>query len=263
MNRALGMRLALPALVGVLALALWEFLVRRFAVPVFVLPPPSAVLRTLCTDFPSLFDSLLFTLGITFAAFALAVVTGIGLAVLFARSRLVELALMPYAVILQVTPVVAIAPLVILWTGFDHAPRALFILATLVAFFPMLSSTLLGIRSTDHGLRNLFDLYGASRWRILLSLELPSALPHILGGMKVSAGLALIGAIVAEFVAGSGTATGLAWRIVESANRLNMPRMFGALLLLSLSGVALQFCLRGLEWWLLRRWHEGAVDREN
>jgi NitT/TauT family transport system permease protein len=257
------MRIALPALVGIALLLLWEGLVRWLAVPVFVLPPPSSILSNLLTDFPILFESLLFTLRVTFAAFLVAVLAGVGLAALFAHSRLVELALMPYAVILQVTPVVAIAPLVILWTGFDHADRALLILATIVAFFPILSSTLLGLRSVDHGLRNLFELYGAPRWRVFVSLELPSALPHLLAGMKISGGLALIGAIVAEFVAGSGTATGLAWRIVESANRLNMPRMFSALLLLSIAGIAIQFFLRGLEWWLLRHWHESVVQRDN
>jgi NitT/TauT family transport system permease protein len=257
------LRIGLPTLVGVLVLGLWEFLVRRCDVPVFVLPPPSAIALSLATNYPILLQSLSFTLGITLGAFLCAMIGGVGLAVLFSHSRLVERAFMPYAVVLQVTPVVAIAPLVILWTGFDRAPLALFILATIVAFFPILSGALLGFRSVDHGLRNLFQLYGASRWRIFVSLELPSALPHLLAGMKVSGGLALVGAIVAEFVAGSGTATGLAWRIVESGNRLDIPRMFGALFLLSLTGLAIQGVLRGIEHLLLRRWHESAVKREN
>jgi NitT/TauT family transport system permease protein len=258
-----SLHLGLPLAVGAIFLAAWEGLVRVLAVPVFVLPPPSRIVVSLVTDFPLLADSLAFTLAITAGAFLCAVLLGVGLAVVFAHSRLVELALMPYAVVLQVTPVVAIAPLVIIWTGFDHAPVALFILATIVAFFPVLSAMLLGLRSVDHGLRNLFELYGAPRWRVFVSLELPSALPHLLGGMKIAGGLALIGAVVAEFVAGSGTATGLAWRIVESGNRLDMPRMFAALLLLSVAGVAIHLALRALEHRLLRRWHESAVHREN
>ena len=259
LNRLLGL---LPLLIGLLFLSLWEGLVRALEVPSFVLPPPSAIAVSLFEDFPSLLESLLFTLKITLGAFALASLGGVMLATLFAHSRLAERALMPYAVVLQVTPVVAIAPLVILWTGLDNAWAALFILATLVAFFPVLASSLLGFRSVDLGLRNLFRLYGASRWQVLFRLELPSALPHMLSGMKVAGGLALIGAIVSEFVAGSGTATGLAWRIVEAGNRLNMPRMFAALLLLSITGIVLHLALSGLEFLLLRHWHESRLQRE-
>jgi len=253
----------LPAMiVGILFLAAWEGLVRLLQVPLFLLPPPSLIAASLAEDFPSLFDSLLFTLQITLGAFALASLGGIALAILFAHSRPIERAFMPYAVALQVTPVVAIAPLVILWVGLDNAWAALFILATLVAFFPVLSATLLGFRSVDGGLRNLFRLYGATPWQIFLRLELPSALPYMLAGMKVAGGLALIGAIVAEFVAGSGSATGLAWRIVEAGNRLNMPRMFAALALLSAAGIGLHWVLSAIERALLRHWHESQVERE-
>lgn len=255
-------RILLPTLVGIFALSAWEISVRALEVPIFVLPPPSAIAVSLVEDMPSLFDSLVFTLKITIGAFLLASLAGVSLAILFARSRLAERALMPYAVVMQVTPVVAIAPLVILWTGLDNAWAALFILATLVAFFPVLSSSLLGFRSVDRGLRNLFRLYGANSWQVFWRLELPSALPHILAGMKVAAGLALVGAIVAEFVAGSGTATGLAWRIVESGNRLNMPRMFAALILLSTTGILVRAALSAIEHLLLRHWHESRMKNE-
>ena len=255
-------RILLPTLVGIFALSAWEISVRIMEVPIFVLPPPSAIAVSLVEDMPSLFDSLVFTLKITLGAFLLASLAGVSLAILFARSRLAERALMPYAVVIQVTPVVAIAPLVILWTGLDNAWAALFILATLVAFFPVLSSSLLGFRSVDRGLRNLFRLYGANSWQVFWRLELPSALPNILAGMKVAAGLALVGAIVAEFVAGSGTATGLAWRIVESGNRLNMPRMFAALILLSATGISIRALLSAIEHLLLRHWHESKVRLE-
>lgn len=256
-------RIALPLLVGALALGLWEFLVRYHGIPKFVLPPPSMVFRSLVEDFGSLAPSLWLTLAITVQAFLLAVAGGVLLAVLFSQSRILELALFPYAVILQVTPVVAIAPLVIIWVGLDRVDEALLILAWLVAFFPILSNTTLGLNSADHNLRNLFQLYGASRWQILTQLQLPTALPYLLAGMRISGGLALIGAVVAEFVAGSGSATGLAWRIVESGNRLNIPRMFAALILLSALGIVIFMVLTALQHFMLRRWHESAVRREN
>ena len=206
--------------------------------------------------------SLWITLRITLMAFLIALVTGVVVAVLLVQSRIIEISLFPYAVMLQVTPVVSIAPLILIWVGLDHLERALLILATIVAFFPILSNTTLGLKSVDHNLRDLFQLYRAGRWQRLRHLQLPCALPYLLGGMKISGGLALIGAVVAEFVAGSGTGTGLAWRIVESANRLNIPRMFAALLLLSVLGIVIFLGLAGLKTLLLRQWHESAVRRE-
>ena len=161
------------------------------------------------------------------------------------------------------TPIVSIAPLVLIWVGLDHLERSLLILATIVAFLPILSNTALGLKSIDHNLQSLFDLYGATRWQRLKELQFRSALPYLLSGMRISGGLALIGAVVAEFVAGSGTGMGLAWRIVEAGNRLNIPRMFAALLLMSLLGIVIFFSLSALEYALLHKWHESAVGREN
>jgi len=257
-----AMRVAVPVLLGIVVLLVWEVLVRWLEVPKFVLPAPSAIFRSLLTDYPSLLASLWITLRITLMAFVIALACGVLLAVLSIQSRLVEISIFPYAVILQVTPVVAIAPLILIWVGVEHIDRALLILATIVAFFPILSNTTLGLKSVDHNLRDLFQLYGASRWQRLRLLQLPAAMPYLLGGMKISGGLALIGAVVAEFVAGSGTGAGLAWRIVESANRLNIPRMFAALLMLSTLGICIFLLLAGLEQWLLGRWHESAVQRE-
>ncbi|MEQ9144347.1 MAG: ABC transporter permease [Parvibaculaceae bacterium] len=256
------MRFAVPALVGVAALCLWEAAVRLGDVPPFVLPAPSVIAAALGENFGSLMAALWVTLRITLLAFALAVIGGVALAILFSQNRLVELALFPYAVILQVTPVVAIAPLILIWVGFDNVNTALLILAWIVAFFPILSNTTLGLRSVDHNLMDLFTLYGATRWQRLVSLQLPSALPYILGGMKISGGLALIGAVVAEFVAGSGSGTGLAWRIIEAGNRLQVPTMFAALFLLSLLGIAIFFALTLLEHMVLRSWHESARTRQ-
>jgi NitT/TauT family transport system permease protein len=256
-------RIVVPVVIGIVFIGLWEFIVRHYAIPKFVLPPPSMIVQALFQDYQTLAVSLWNTLKVTLAAFFLALILGVTLAILFAQSRLLEISFFPYAVILQVTPIVSIAPLILIWVGVDNVEEALLILATIVAFFPILSNTTLGLKSVDHNLQNLFDLYKASRWQRLKELQFPSAMPYLLGGMKISGGLALIGAVVAEFVAGSGTGTGLAWRIVESGNRLNIPRMFAALLLLSALGIFIFFSLSALQSFLLGRWHESAVRREN
>jgi NitT/TauT family transport system permease protein len=259
----LALRAAIPIVLGLAFLAVWQLLVWDFAIPKYVLPSPSLIAAAFWSDFPSLMGSLWVTLSVTLSAFLIALVLGVAIAILFVQSRLFEVSLFPYAVMLQVTPIVSIAPLVLIWVGLDHLERALLILATIVAFFPILSNTTLGLKSVDHNLQNLLDLYHASRWQRLKELQFPSALPYLLGGMKISGGLALIGAVVAEFVAGSGTGTGLAWRIIEAGNRLDIPRMFAALMLLSVLGIAIFFCLSALEYLLLHKWHESAVGREN
>jgi NitT/TauT family transport system permease protein len=251
-----------PLLLGVLVLAAWEFAVRRAGVPEYILPGPLKIGETLWTDWPTLSQSLWVTLRITLAALFAAVVLGVTLAIVFAQSKWLEMALFPYAIVLQVTPVVAIAPLIIIWT--DNINLSLLICAWIVAFFPILSNTILGLNSADHNLRNLFELYGASRWQTLRYLRLPAALPYFLGGLKISAGLSLIGAVVAEFVAGTGgSASGLAYRILESSYQLRIPRMFAALIMISLTGIVLFLVASFISHLLLRRWHESAVKREN
>lgn len=252
----------LPALVAIGGIGFWEWAVAAFEVSKFVLPAPSSIAAAFLLDAETLSASTWVTLRITVLAFVLALLLGVSLAILFSQSRLLERALFPYAVTLQVTPVVAIAPLILIWVGLDNAERAVLILATIVAFFPILSNTTLGLRSADPQLHELFDLYGASRWQRLWRLQLPAALPYILAGMKVSGGLALIGAVVAEFAAGSGTSTGLAWRIAEAGNRLEVEKAFAALLIMAAIGIAIFWSLSLLEWFLLRKWHESAVSRE-
>jgi NitT/TauT family transport system permease protein len=259
----LFVRIIVPVAIGLIFLAFWEFAVRYFGVSKFVLPPPSAIASAFVSDYASLGASLWHTLLVMLEAFVTALVLGVLLAIVSAQSRLLEIGLFPYAVMLQVTPLVAVAPLVLIWVGFDHIDRALLILATMVALFPILSTTTVGLKSADHSLRNLFDLYHANRWQRLVDLELPTALPYLIAGMKVSSGLALIGAVVAEFVTGSGSATGLGWRIIESGNRLNIARMFAALFLLSALGISIFLLLSLLERWLLKNWHESVVGREN
>jgi NitT/TauT family transport system permease protein len=250
-----------PLLLGLALLGFWEWIVAANQIPPYVLPSPSAILRAFAANFASLMTSLLATLSVTIQAFLAALLAGVTTAILFSQSRLFERALYPYAVVLQVTPVVAIAPLILIWVGFDHINAALVLIAALVAFFPILSNTTLGLKSADFNLMELMRLYGASRWQILWRLQLPSALPYLLGGCRIAGGLALIGAVVAEFVAGSGTATGLAWRIIEAGNRLEIATMFAALALLALLGIAIFAALSALEYLLLRRWHESALKQ--
>jgi NitT/TauT family transport system permease protein len=253
---------AFPVLLAALLLALWEWAVAHWQVPVYVLPAPSAIARAFADNFASLMASLASTLSVTLEAFAAACLLGVTTAIAFSQSRLLERTLYPYAVILQVTPVVAIAPLILIWVGFERINLALVIIATIVAFFPILAGATLGLKSADFNLIDLTRLYGASRAQTLWRIRLPGALPYLLSGMKTAGGLALIGAVVAEFVAGSGTATGLAWRIVESGNRLEIATLFAALALLAATGVLIFVVLSLLEWWLLGRWHESALSTQ-
>lgn len=257
-GRARG--IMLPVIVLAATVLLWDLAVRAFNIPPFVLPAPGVVVTTLVADFSLLMQSLLVTLTITFEGFVLAALGGILLAIVFNQWRLVEHAFYPYAVILQVTPVVAIAPLLLIYLP---QPLAILTCAWIVAFFPVLANTTLGLNSVDHNLLALFELYKASRWQVLWQLKLPAALPQILTGLRIAGGLSLIGAVVAEIAAGSaGAGSGLAFRIVESGYRLNIPRMFAALLLLSLTGVAIFFALSWLSNALLGRWHESTAKRE-
>jgi len=254
-------RIVAPLLTGLLMLALWEGVVRVMAIPPYILPGPILVAKTLVSDWGTLWPALLVTLAITLQALLAAVVVGVLLALLFSLSRWIELSLFPYAIVLQVTPIVAIAPLIIAWV--DDVSVSLLICAWLVAFFPILSNTVLGLRSVDRNLLDLFQLYGSSRWRTLVDLRLPEALPYFLGGLRISGGLALIGAVVAEFVAGSGgRESGLAYRILESGYQLKIPRMFAALVLISAAGIAIYLLLSLVSHLLLRRWHESALKEE-
>ncbi|WP_374471380.1 ABC transporter permease [Phenylobacterium sp.] len=241
------------ALIAML-LAGWELACRALAVPAYFLPTPSAIGQALAADWASLAASAWATLRMALLALVTASLVAQGVALAVALSPTAERAVRPLAVVLQVTPVVAIAPLVAIWAGIDHPERAIVALAAVVAFFPIFSGALTGLKAADPDLERLFDLYGATRLQRLTRLRLPSAVPYLLEGHKVAAGLAVIGAVVAEFVAGSGGAQGLAWRILEAGNRLQTARMFAALVVLGLMGAALHAGLEaaersGLKWW--------------
>ena len=255
------LRILLPIVVLAAGIAGWELVVRINNIPPYVLPGPGAVFHTLIADWAVLSQSLLTTLETTFEGFAAAAVGGIVLALLFNQSKWLEYSLFPYAVILQVTPVIAIAPLLLIYLP---QQTAVIVCAWIVGFFPVLSNTTLGLNSVDRNLAGLFRLYGASRLQTLRYLKLPSALPFILGGLRIAGGLSLIGAVVAEIAAGSaGAGSGLAYRIAESGYRLNIPRMFAALLLLSAAGIVIYMLLALVSHLALRRWHESALGKEN
>jgi NitT/TauT family transport system permease protein len=254
-------RVVVPIVILLAALAGWEWWVKAYNIPHYLIPAPSRIWDTLVRDWSNLLPSLLFTLKLTFAALAVAILGGVLLAVVFALSRWVELAFFPFAVILQVTPIIAIAPLILIYV--DSTFAALLICAWIVAFFPILSNTVVGLRSADHNLKDLFQLYKASPLQRLRLLLVPSSLPYFLAGLKIAGGLALVGAVVAEFVAGSaGKDTGLASRVLEASFRNEIPRMFAALILISATGIVIFLGFNLLTKLLLGRWHDSELSRD-
>jgi NitT/TauT family transport system permease protein len=251
------MRRVIPALVFAMLLVGWEALARARGIPPYVLPAPSLIAQTLVSDWDVLSSALWTTLRTTFLALFIATAGGLALALLFARWRIIEASLFPIAVILQVTPIIAIAPLLLVYLD---PQTAVLVCAFIVAFFPILSNAVLGLRSADRNLVELYKLYGANPWQELWLLRLPSALPYFFGGLRIGGGLALIGAIAAEIAAGAaGQGAGLAFRIVEAGYRLNIPRMFAALVLVSATGVAIYMLFSMLSRFLLGRWHDSEA----
>jgi len=253
-------RIVWPVVVFIAGIALWDFVVRIGDIPPYLLPGPVLVFQTLIADWSILSESLGVTLLTALEGFIAAAVGGIALALLFNQSKWLEYSLLPYAIVLQVTPVIAIAPLMLIYLP---QQTAVVVCAWIVAFFPVLANTTLGLNSVDRNLAGLFQLYRASRWQVLRYLKLPAALPFILGGLRIAGGLSLIGAVAAEIAAGAaGAGSGLAYRISESSYRLNIPRMFAALLLLSVAGIVIYMLLALVSHVVLRRWHESALRKE-
>lgn len=261
-HRDTALRVIIPILMVLALLGIWQAIVTINAIPPYILPGPVLVAQSLVKDWGTLFPALMVTTQITLISLALALAGGVGFAVFLVQSRWIETAFYPIAVILQVTPIVAIAPLILIYAPSTQV--ALLICAFLVAFFPILSNMVQGLKSVDHNLLNLFDLYGASRWQTLLYLKLPASLPYFMTGLRIGGGLALIAAVVAEFAAGSaGAGSGLAFRLLESQYRLNIPRLFAALFMLSVLGVVIFMLTSFIAWLSLHRWHESSLKREN
>jgi len=252
-----------PLAVGVFFLLAWDIFVQVTGLPPYLLPRPGLVIQTLFENWNELFASLMVTLRITVIAFLAAALSGLGISVLFTVNKWIERSLFPYAVILQTTPLVAIAPLIVIWLK-DNTFGALVLCAWIAAFFPVVANTTLGLNSVDRNLTNLFKLYNTNPWQRLLYLRLPSALPYFLGGLRISGGLSLIGAVVAEFVAGTGGAkSGIAYQILIASYNLQIPKMFAALLLVTGLGIAIFVGLSALSDALLKDWHESAVKQES
>ncbi len=254
-------RIVYPSVLAVVLIAAWQTLVTALELPSYLVPSPLLMTKTLVTDWAALGAALAVTLKITLIAFVAAIVVGVLISFVFVQSRLLEMALFPYAVLLQVTPIVAVAPLIIIWVKDPTA--SMVICAALVALFPIIANTTLGLRSIDPDLQSYFRMNRATRWQTLVRLRIPSALPYFFGGLRISSGLALIGAVVAEFVAGTGgTGAGLAYQILQAGFRLNIPRMFAALLLISLTGVALFAAMAWLSRWALGSWHASEISND-
>jgi NitT/TauT family transport system permease protein len=247
-------RILAPIVLVALLLGLWEAACRALHVPQYVLPSPSVIGQAARDNAPLLLASAWNTLSTALLALVLASVLGCALALAVSLSPVLEAAVRPIAVVIQATPVVAIAPLALIWAGIDHPERAILGLAVIVAFFPIFSGALTGLHAADPDLERLFDLYGARPLQRLTRLRLPSATPFLLEGHKVAGGLAIVGAVVAEFGAGSGGVQGLAWRILEASNRLQMPKVFAALLMLAVMAAGLFGVLQALEGAILARW---------
>ena len=257
----LASRVIPPVVIAFALLGLWQWAVTAFEVPVFLVPSPQRILQSLLQDWPVLAAAWVNTLRVTLLAMGVATVLGVVVAFAFVQSRWVERALFPYAVLLQVTPIVSVAPLVFIWV--KDPTWALVLCATLAAVFPVIANTTLGLRSVDVGLMNYFRLQRATRWQVLWRLRIPSALPYFFGGLRISSGLSLIGAVVAEFVAGTGgTGTGLAYQILQAGYQLDIPRMFSALSLIALTGVMLFVAMSMLNRWALKGWHESQRELE-
>ncbi len=257
-NRPGFWRVVAPLSIGIALLLMWQIVCTLLEVPPYLVPTPALIAKTLVADWGMLMESLLVTLKITFLAFVLAVLLGVAIAFVFVQSRFIEVSLFPYAIILQVTPIVAIAPLIIIWV--KDTTAALTVCATIMALFPIISNTTLGLRSVNPGLLNLFRLNKATRWQTLRRLRIPSALPYFFGGLRISSGLALIGAVVAEFVAGTGgSGSGLAYQILQAGFQLNIPRLFAALLLITLTGIMLFWLMSALSRAMLAGWHESEM----
>lgn len=263
LKKLLSLEVIAPFIIGIIALVSWEMLVRIKEIPPYILPGPILITKTLISDWNRLYPALLTTLQMTIVALIVSVISGVAIAILFTQSKWLERSLFPYAVILQTVPLIAIAPLVIIWFG-DNTFGALVFCAWIIAFFPIVSNTTLGLNSVDQNLINLFQIYNASPWQTLIYLRLPAALPYFLGGLKISGGLALIGAVAAEFVSGrSGVKSGLAYQMLMASYNLQIPRMFAALFLISFLGISIFVITSILSYLLLRNWHESAVKKEN
>jgi NitT/TauT family transport system permease protein len=254
-------RVAAPLVVGIILVVVWQSACDAWDVPKYLFPKPTDIVLSFAQNWPDLLHDLWSTLKVTIMAFVAAVVIGTLIAFLFVQSKLIELSLLPYAVLLQVTPIAAVAPLIIILV--KDTTVALTLCATVIAIFPIISNTTIGLRSVDTGLAAYFRMNKAGRTATLWRLRIPGALPFFLAGLRISSGLALVGAVVAEFVAGTGgNSAGLAYAIMQASFQLDIPLMFAGLLMITVTGVILFALMVMLEQALLGQWHESRLEVE-
>lgn len=254
----LAFRIAVPLLGTGAMVAFWAAYVWQLQVPPYILPGPDKVVTTLISDWPTLGPALGITTKTTFLALLCAVIGGGSIALLLAQARWIEALFYPITVTLQVTPIVAIAPLILIYVPTPEIAQL--ICAFVVAFFPIMLNTLQGLKSAERHHADLLRTYGASRWQTIRYLRIPSALPHFFAGLKIGGGLALVGAVVGEFSVGqAGTNAGLAFRLLEAQSRLNTPRVFATLVLLAVLGAIIFAAVSLLSRLALGQWHESEI----
>jgi NitT/TauT family transport system permease protein len=242
-------------------LALWQLVVTSLQVPRYLLPTPTDIAVSATEHASDLLVALTSTFVSAVLGFGLSIVVGMLAALVMSQNKLLERSLYPYAILLQTIPIVAIAPLIVIWVG-AGAP-AVVIISFLISLFPIITNTTAGLTSTDHNLMSMFDLYNANFWQRMIKLKLPFALPYVMTGLRISSGLAVIGAIVGEFIAGiGGLRGGLGYVIISAANRLDMPYLFASALTSSLLGIIIFIGISLISARFLRHWHESAVRRE-
>jgi NitT/TauT family transport system permease protein len=259
--RARLQQIAPPVIAFAVLLAAWQVFVAVMGIPQYILPPPTAVLVAAFTRWADIWAALTITFLAALAGLGLSVLVGVAAALVMSQSKVIERSFYPYAVILQTIPIIAIAPLVVIWLG--AGTPSVIVISFLISLFPMISNSTAGLSATDHNLANMFELYNARWWQRIAMLTFPSALPYIMTGLRISSGLAIIGAIVGEFVGGiAGHKGGLGYVLTAAAIRLDMPYLFAAAFASAMLGIAIFAVVSFVQNLALRNWHESAVVRE-
>jgi len=251
-----------PLVVLVVVIALWQLAISAFGVPTFLVPAPADVLSAIGSSVGGLVEPTLVTMQEAYGGFALAAVLGFAVAFVMARWNVAERGLYPYMVLLQTIPIIAVAPILVVWLGPGAATNT--VVAAMIAVFPVTANTLTGLKSTDRSLVQLFAMAGATKRYEMGVLRIPYALPYVLTGLRIAAGSSVIGAIVGEFVAGIGGGQGgLGYVITSTAQQLLMARLFLAVIAASCVSLLLFGIVRAVEVLTLRRWHESAMSQDD
>ncbi len=250
-----------PVVAFVIFISLWQAIPTILEIKSFILPKPTDVVAAAIKDWHLLWPAMQITIVEAVIGFSLSAVIGIGVSILLASSRIIEISLYPYAVILQTIPVIAIAPIVVIWFGSGF--NSIVIISFLIGFFPIVSNTLMGLNSVDKNMVDLFQLYNASKWQTMWKLRIPAAMPYIMSGLKVSCTLSIIGAITGEYIAGIGGGKGgLGYAITVAAVQLKTPYLFACAIAGALFGIVFYLIVSFISRLVLSSWHESAIKVE-